>query len=200
MAKTIISPLVHSPEEHAIVAIPDNESVEKIVRIQGLLKALFGDAIWLTPPNALHSTLMEIICNTEYKGLSRKEHFTHWYDLYNDATRETISQFPQIDLTLSELSCSAAAIILKAANPIPFNNIREALLRNIVLPEQTKMPPDIIHCTIARYSKEVDLNEVRERAKGISVNFDLHISEFKLMKDLGPDFRPSVEQTYRLST
>jgi hypothetical protein len=199
MAKTIISPLVHSPEEHAIVAIPDNESVGEIVRIQGLLKALLGDAIWLTPPNALHSTLMEIICDTEYKGLSRKEHFTHWHDLYNDATRETISQFPPIDLTLSELSCSPAAIILKAANPSPFNNIREALLRNIVLPEQTKIPPDIIHCTIARYSKEVDLNEVREQVKGIGANVGLHISEFKLVRDLGPDFHPSVEQSYSLS-
>jgi 2'-5' RNA ligase len=200
MSETVISPLIHSPDEHSIVAIPDSESIQKIVTIQSKLKSLLGDAIWLTPPNALHSTLMEIICNTEYTGLTRKEHFMHWYERYNGITRETIAQFPPIDVNFNELYISPVAIILKAADSRSFNAIREALLENTVLPKQTKLPPDITHCTIARYNVKIDLDDMRGKVREISTDFNLHISEFKLMKDLGPDFHPTSLQTYSLGT
>ena len=77
MTDTVISPLIHSPDEFAIVAMPDSEPRQKITAIQNRLSTLLGDTIWLTPPNALHSTLMEIICDTEYESLSRREHFEH---------------------------------------------------------------------------------------------------------------------------
>lgn len=199
MPSTVISPLVHSPEEHDIVAMPDAETVQKIVAVQKQLQLVLGDAIWLTPPNTLHCTLMEIICNAEYTGLSRKEHFRHWYERYNDTAKEVIAQFGPIEATFNELYVSPAAIILKAADPGPFNAIRTALLARIVLPEQTKMPPGIAHCTIARYNKVIDLDNAREQTRPIVVNFDTSISEFKLMKDLGPDFHPIVEDVYTLN-
>src|ERR1700712_5561722 len=101
MPRTTISPLVHSPEEHSIVAMPDNQSVTKIAAIQQQLKSLLGEAIWTTPPHALHMTLMEVICDTEYKDFSRKEHFTKWHKRYNTTTRDVIAQFQPIDVTLS---------------------------------------------------------------------------------------------------
>lgn len=198
MPKTIISPLVHSPEEHSIVAMPDDETIQKIVAIQTKLKSLLGDAIWLTPPHALHCTLMEIICDTEYTGLTRQEHFIQWYERYNDKTRQTIAQFPPIDVHFSEFYVSSAAIILKAGDSNQFNVVREALLSNTVLPQQTKMPPDITHCTIARYSEEIDLDDAKEKTRGIGADFRMLTSEFKLMKDLGPDFHPSCLETYTL--
>lgn len=198
MSNTVVSPLVHSPNEHSIAAMPDSRSVQKIVLIQKQLKSLLGDAIWLTPPNALHITLMEIICDTEYRGVSRQEHFMGWYKQYNAAVRETIARFKPIVATFNELHASQAAIIIKITDPTPFNTIREELLASTVLPAQTKMPPDIAHCTIARYSREVDLDIVRERTSALSANFDISIGEFKLMKDLGPDFHPTDLQTYSL--
>ncbi|HUB93959.1 MAG TPA: 2'-5' RNA ligase family protein [Verrucomicrobiae bacterium] len=198
MQNTSISPLVYSPDEYDIVALPDHGSAEKIVKIQNLLKELMGDSIWLTPSQVLHSTLMEIICDTEYRDLSREEHFMQWCTRYNDIAREVIAQFQPIDITLSELRVSPAAIILKAADPGPFNVIRQALLKNTVLPTQTKIPPDIIHCTIARYSKEVCVDDIMGQVSSIPVNINFQIREFKLMKDLGPDFHPTVLQTYRL--
>jgi hypothetical protein len=196
---TTVSPLVHSPDEHSIAAVLSRESIEKVVAIQRQLKTMLGDAIWLTPANALHMTLMEIICDTEYKELPRKQHFMNWYERYNDTVKEIIAHFPSTSIIFNQLHVSPAAIILKAESPQPFNDIRDALLVRTVLPAQTKLPPDIAHCTIARFNKAVDLNAARERASAIAVDFDEHIREFKLMKDLGPDFNPSIIEAYGLS-
>lgn len=198
MPTTIVSPLVHSPDEHCIAAMPSRESIEKIVAIQRQLKAMLGDAIWLTPANALHMTLMEIICDTEYKELSRKQHFMTWYERYNDTAKEVIAHFSSISATFNQLHISPAAIILKAETPQPFNDIRDALLARTVLPPQTKMPPDIAHCTVVRFNEAIDLNAVREQANAITINFDERIGEFKLVKDLGPDFKPTIIETYGL--
>jgi len=198
MRETIITPRIHSPDEYNIAAMPGSESIQRIVAIQNKLKSLLGNAIWLTPPNTLHSTLMEITCKAEYTGLTRKEHFMHWYERYNDKARETIAQFPPIDAHFNELYVSPEAIILQAADPAPFNNIRESLLKNTVLPEQTKTPPTIAHCTIARYNDKISLDEAREKVSEIAADLTVHISEFKLMKDLGPDFHPVHLETYTL--
>lgn len=198
MPNTVISPLVHSPDEYSIVAMPGAETVKKIVKVQDGLKSLLGDALWLTPPQALHMTLMEIICDTEYEGLSREEHFKQWHDNYNGAAKEAIAQFSPVTVRFNELHASAAAIIIKAVDPQPFNDIRAALLAKTVLPAQTKMPPDIAHCTIARYNQSIDLDKVKGLIQELSIEFDERVAEFRLMKDLGPDFKPSVVDVYKL--
>ena len=198
MTYTTISPLVHSPDEHNIVVMPDAASISAIVRVQQQLQSLLGSAIWLTPPQALHMTLMEIIWNVDYKDMSRQEHFTNWHEKYNEVAGGTIAQFQPFTIDLNELYASPAAIILKAADPKPFNEIRQALLARTVLPPQTKLPPSITHCSIARYSETVDLDMVQEKVKPVHVDVKVPVSEFKLMKDLGPDFHPTLEETYSL--
>ncbi len=200
MPKTIVSPLVNSPNEHSIVALPSVELAERIVTAQTRLQSLLGETIWLTPPNALHSTLMEIICNTVYTELSRQEHFDRWYERYSDVARETIARFRPIDVYFDQLLASRGAIIIKAANPQPFNEIRAALLASMVLPAETKRPPDIIHCSIARYSEEADLDEVVEKVKDLKFDFQERITGFELMKDLGPPFNPGAIETYKLNS
>jgi len=198
MTKTIPSPLVHSPEEHSIVTLFSSNTLEKIVAIQRQLASLLGDTIWLTPHQALHVTLMEIICDTEYKGPSRKEHFQHWYEMYNGAAQDTLARFSPVDLNFNELIASKGAIIIKTADSTPFNDIRAELLKNTVLPAQTKVPPDITHCSLGRYSKAVDLETVQEKVREIMVDINETVHEFKLMKDLGPDFNPVELGSYFL--
>lgn len=198
MPNTVISPRIHSPDEHSIVIMPGSKSIEQIVKLQGTLKSILGDAIWLTPPQALHMTLMEIICDTHYEGLSRAEHFKQWYEGYNEIAENAIAQFQPILTTFNEVHANVGAIIIKTANAQPFNDIRAALLAKTVLPAQTKMPPDIAHCTIARYNQAVDIDEVAKLTRGLSIEFEERITEFRLMKDLGPDFDPRVVEIYKL--
>ncbi len=199
MNKTNISLLIPSPDEYNVAAMPNKEEVEEIIKIQGELRSLLGETIWLTSPNTLHCTLMEIICNVDYLDKTREEHFLNWYNNYNEITRETIAKSQPFSLTFNELCVSESAIILKASNPEPFNSIRQALLGSIKLPTQTKLPPSITHCTIARYNQEVNLDKLRVKTADLKPDIRLFIKEFDLMKDLGPDFHPTKLETYNLS-
>lgn len=198
--QTIVSPPVHSEDEHAIVRLLSEKSVEQVTIIQKRLVQMFGDAIWLQQPPALHITLMEIICDTEYKNLSRHEYFTQWYENYNQAAKEVLAGFSPFDVTFTELLVSQRAIIVKAADTRQLNTIRERLLSKITLPEGTKVPPDITHCSLARFTKPIDLEHAVKLASAISVNLTEHIQEFALVKDLGPpDFNGSPMEKYPLN-
>lgn len=197
--QTIPTPAVHSENEHAIVALFSDASVRQAVAIQEQLVQIFGDAIWLQQPPALHITLMEIICNAEYKDISRQEHFRRWYEAYNQIVPETLADLPPCSLTFNELHVSQRAIIIKAADPAPLNDIRAQLLARISLPQGTKTPPDIAHSTLARFNTAIDLEGAVYRTRKIAVNIVEPIKEFSLVKDLGPpDFNGTPMQTYPL--
>lgn len=64
MSKTAITPLTPSIHEYGIVATFSDATLDSLVAIQATIKDKLGDAVWLAPRQALHSTLMEIICDT----------------------------------------------------------------------------------------------------------------------------------------
>ena len=93
------------------------------------------------------------------------------------------------------------AIIAKAADSQPFNDVRAKLLLKIALPTGTKLPPDITHCSLARFNTVLDVESIRSLAGAIAIGFTEHVSDFKLLKGLGPPrFNPTTMQTYRLHT
>ena len=197
--KTIATPPLHSGHEHAIVALWSGATVRQMVAIQNQLVRLFGDTIWLQQPPALHGTLMEIICDTDYGDQSRERLFKRWYTAHNQTAGEVLAGFAPFDVTFTELLVSQRAIIVKAADSLPFNEIRRALLAKTTLPGGTKQPPDITHSTLARFYKVIDLEEAARRAAGIKVNITALVTGFALVKDLGPpDFNGKPTQMYPL--
>jgi hypothetical protein len=198
VTKTVITPQTASLDECGIVATFTKQSLDQLTIIQDQLSSCLGDTIWITPRRALHSTLMEVICDREYT-ISRKELFAKWYTQYSQIVLETLADVPSFDLIFSELEFSPRAIIVRSASSEIFNNIRSKVLSRIKLPEGTKIPPDITHCSLARYSSGLDLAEVLDRTKTIKVNTTEHISSFSLHKDLGPPiFEPKLLQRYEL--
>lgn len=175
-----------SENEHSIVSLLGGECLEQAITIQGKLKTLFGDAIWLQQPPSLHITLMEIICDVDYGNLSRAALFEEWYENYNSITRDVLSEISPFDLIFDELLVSQRAIIIKTRESKELNAIREHLLSNIALPPHTKNPPDITHYTLARFTKALDLEGVTDRVKDLTIAAPQHITEFSLVKDLGP--------------
>jgi len=176
-----------------------DETLKKVTALQAQLKRALGDAIWLTPPTCLHVTLMEIIWDADYKGKSRKKYFEQWYKQYGQVTKEVLASCSPITLHFTELIASPRAIIIKAENPEPLNTIRAKLLSRIELPKGTRLPPDIAHCSIARYNKSIDVQKVRALSKPI--DFNESITQFKLMNDLvPPDFNPKCVEVYNLAS
>lgn len=200
MTQTIETLQTPAQDEYAIVATFSKQSLDVLTHIQSQISERLGDAVWLTPRAALHSTLMEIICDRDYGTVSRKEIFTSWYEEYNQTVSEILASLSPFEITFSELEVSQRAIIARLDNSDVFNDIRSQLLASIKLPNGTKMPPDITHCSLARFTKSVDLEDVQSKTSNIDVNFTENISYFQLLKDLGPPtFEPKLIQDYPLS-
>ena len=199
MSETILTLQTPSEHEYAIVAQFSESSIEHLASIQEQLSALLGDSIWLTPRQALHSTLMEIICDRQYEGLSREQHFLNWFEQYDQPTGEVFADIAPFDITFNQLEVSSRAIIVRTVDSQPLNDIRAKLLSQVELPVGTKLPPDITHCSLARFNKVLDVEEVKGLVGTIAVDFTEHISDFKLLSDLGPPrFDPQTIQTYKL--
>jgi len=198
MTQTTVSPLVFS-EEYNIATLLTDTSRRQIEALQAQFKHILGDAIWLTPSNCLHSTLMEVICDAEYRGLSKQEHFQHWYKNYSEQTKEIIAQFPAFSISFTQVIVSQRAIIIKAADSTKLNELRAAVLAKTKLPEGTKVPPDITHCSIARFAQSIDLEVAQEQTKALSISLTEHVTAFELMEGLAPpDFKPTILETYTL--
>ena len=115
------------------------------------------------------------------------------------ANRSCSKVYPTFDITFGEIEVSTRAIIISSTNSEVFNNIRSTILSETVLPEGTKMPPDITHCTLARFNRSVDLEKVEEEIGHLQCSLTEHITVFKLLKDLGPPtFEPKTIQEYSL--
>lgn len=199
MTETIPDPQAPSHDEHAIVVAFSEDSLAVLSALQHQLRGILGDTIWLTPERALHSTVMEIICDTDYGMVPRKELFTDWYQQYDQIVAETITTMPPFEITFDQLVISPKAIIVKSTDSTILNDIRSTLLSTISLPVGTKLPPDITHCTIARFSSILDLEDIVEQTKMLNVTITERIETFKLLKDLGPPtFDPKTIQIYRL--
>lgn len=202
MAKTMINttptPQKPSSDECGIVATFSDSSLDLLTSIQSQLVDCLGDAIWLTPRRALHSTFMEIVCDVDYK-LPRKQLFDDWYNQYNQVVIDRLAQTPAFAITFDQLEVSQKAIIARCSNPEIFNEIRSRLLTRIALPVGTKLPPDITHCSLARFDKSLPLQDVIDMTHKIEVSVTQHVTSFKLLKDLGPPtFQPKLLHKYTL--
>ncbi|HSW36868.1 MAG TPA: hypothetical protein VLG37_00695 [Candidatus Saccharimonadales bacterium] len=192
---TIPNALAPSEDEYTIANLLSNASIRNVEQIQQQIVKLLSDVVWITPSNCLHITLMEIICNTDYGNLPRKQLFSDWYRHYSEIAKEIIGQFSDFSLDFNTLEISPSAIIIKASDPGPLNNIRSALLSKTTLPRKTKLPPDIAHSTIARFTKATELERLREIIGSIKVNINEHIESFKLIEGLAPPILDPKEIT-----
>lgn len=196
---TIPTPEVHSEDEHAIVVLPGEAWRTQGAHIQDQLVRIFGDAIWLQRPSGLHCTVMEIICDAVYQGMSRKEHFEQWYAQYNETVKALLAECSPFEITFDELFVSERAIIIKASDSSALNEVRTKILAQTKLPEGTKQPPQITHCSLARFARAIDLEDARHQAAAIAVNITQQVTELALAKDLGPpDFNGKPLQVYPL--
>lgn len=199
MEKTIISPLDPSPDEYNIAAMLSVSTREQIMVLQEKIKTILGDIVWFTPPQCLHSTLMEIIWRTEYATLSRRQHFEKWYGTYHQTTKEIIASHNPFTIHFTELYASPGAIIIKAENTHEYNAVRNDLLTHTKLPEGTKMPPTIVHSSVARYAKSVDVAEVQQALQALTIDITETITDFKLVTDLvPPSSKARTLETYKL--
>lgn len=197
---TIVDPREYSPDEYNIVALPSETLRRQTALIQERLVRIFGDAIWLTPSDALHITIMEVTGPHSLPIELRQGRYQHWQRNYGQTIKDMIATFPSASLHFDQIRVSQRAIIVQAADPDALNEMRAALLSKTELPEGTNLPPDIAHMTIARFSEAIDLDDAEQRTKPLSIDHHEYLTAFSLLRDITPpDFNVVVIDTYPLA-
>lgn len=162
-----------------------DSSQRSIKKIQDAFAQELPESIWATPANALHMTLLDWLAPLVDYGRNKDAIFDDIYREYNGALSEILSNIRPIDLTFEKLIISPAAIAVVADSKgtDTFNKIRQDFLGRINLLPNTKQPPTIAHCTIARFIKEININDVRHVADSLDLSFHESIREFQLVRE-----------------
>lgn len=194
---TIIDPQDYSPDEYNLVAVPGEALKHEASHIQKRLTESLGNKVWFTPSHALHMTVMEITGPFSQPVSSRAKYFEQWQHDYGQTAKDIIARFPPIKLRFNQVHASERAIILKAADPTPLNVLREAILSKTRLPANAKLPPDIAHISLARYSKTVSLGEVMQAVSEVTIDLTEIVTSFSILHDVSPpDFNVTTIATY----
>lgn len=144
-----------------------------------------GNAVWCMPLSSLHITVCEIMQAKPYTE-DKEVLFQRNQEQYKQALRAVISNVEPIKVIFNRVEVSPQAIIIRGNNDHVFDDIRKKLVIALPLPEQTKQPPTIIHSSIARFTKEIDLSIVEAAVAKLSVSFTEIVTEFQLMHNVSP--------------
>ena len=148
---------------YMINAKPSPHARAQIMEWQESLKAKFGDAVWLTPNDAMHVTLMDWLAPlVEYK--EDKDRLFHVIFHEYDATlKDILSNVPAQELLFDRVSTSPAAVALVADNAgKTLNRIRDEFVSRVALLPDTKQPPQIVHSTVARFMGSVAVSDIED--------------------------------------
>lgn len=181
-----------------LALLSDNARVQIATLLRKLARELPG-TIWCMPADALHITLCVI-----YRPINYDQDKTAMYERnrrqYEDVARTVLSGSGKIAVNFDTVEASPHAIIVRGEDDGRFGAIRSQLVERLPLPIGTNLPPDIIHSSIARYTRAGKLGEVKNAVANHEITFKEEVTEFKLVRcTLQPLLDYEVLQTYPLA-
>jgi 2'-5' RNA ligase len=163
-----------------------SESAQNQVKtLQDIFVSEFRDAIWMTPADALHITLLDWLAPLVDYSEDKDSIFERLYPQYDDVLTSILADVEPIDAIFNRMvvSSSAIAIVADEKSTAIFNDIRQKFLEKISLLPNTKQPPNIVHCTIVRFVGEIALDSVKKIAITQDFSFIEQINGFQLVRE-----------------
>ncbi len=154
-----------------------------IYDIQTKLIERFPGAIWGAPRQSLHITLMDWLAPLVDYGHNKDELFRSIEDEYTAVLTKALKQQAPILVTFDTIEVHPAAIIVKGHDDGSYSRIRDQFLSEVELLPGTKPPPAIIHTTIAKFLKPINVNEVADFVRHESLYAQEEILEFRLARE-----------------
>ncbi len=160
---------------------PENQ--QKIATFQAALKRELPGVLWTMPDiTQQHVTLFEIVMTFRDYPEDRDTIFErHRAGIDAELKAQLANQGP-ITITLDTLEASPSAIIVRSTDDGSFQRIRDAISSKHLLPEGTRTPPDIIHSSLCRYVKEVDVERIRSVLAGHKLELIQEVTEFEMVR------------------
>lgn len=164
------------------LAFFDEENQRKVALFQKKLEEKFPNTLWTTPPEMLHITLMDWLAPLVQYEKDKDVHFGEIFEEYDVVLKNILSTVGKIDISFTTLNVKSRAIFLSGKDNGQMQYIRDRFLSEITLLPNTKKPPTIIHSTLARFVKKVELEEVEKFVSEQSLVFSQSITEFHLAR------------------
>lgn len=163
----------HPSEGYIVIAPLSNESKRAIGDIQARFVSQFGkDNLWVPTEDQLHITFSHIISPDADYAESRSELFSRVGPLASAVLEKTVVHPFALTTRFDTIEAYPSAVILKASDDGSFQRLRQDFINNFDIPPGTRMPPEIIHTTLLRFRKPVDLNEVQQLTQEIMAEFE----------------------------
>lgn len=155
----------------------------KVEKMQKVLKAEFGDIIWLLPKDALHITLMDWLAPfVDYQG-HPDELFDKLKEEYIGVLKTVLQDQKSIQVYFNIVKVSPTTIIIQGKDDGSYAQIRKKFLEKIDLLPGTKFPPGIVHASIARFAGEDDMQKAEEIVPKLSIDLTETVKEFRLVRE-----------------
>lgn len=149
------------------------------------IQATFQDAVFCMPKTALHITLLDWIAPlVNYSGQDKDKLFDQIQLNYDKAMMEILASIRPIKIYLDELKVSPSTIFITGRDSGEFQKIREQFIEKVELLPETKLPPQIIHSSLARFTKPIDLGSVESFLANKTLNITQTVTDFRLVRSV----------------
>lgn len=164
-----------------IVSPVSDEVAHVITETQNALKKRFSDSVWTVPRDSLHISFNALSPFFEFTSTSNPP--ADISDTYTDVFGKLLANHPPIRLRFDTIEAFPAAIILKAKDDGSYQSLRNQFNSSVELPTGTKATPDIIHTTICKFHKAIDLDEVKGFLSTQNIDIEMVVSEFRIVRE-----------------
>lgn len=142
-----------------------------------------GPGVWFAPKETLHITLMDWLAPLVDYGEDKDQLFRKIKQDYDKVLMECLEGIGDIEITFDELRVSPSAIFMVGHDVGQFKTIRDNFMSKVELLPVTKVPPSIIHFSIARFSRELDFAFVEDWVKKEKLTIKQVVSNFRLVRE-----------------
>lgn len=137
------------------------ENAQGLVELMQEIEATFGGAVFCMPKASLHITLLDWIAPlVDYDGQDKDNLFKEIQPSYDKAITEALSVTSPIEVHFDEIKTSPSTIYIVGHDNGEFQRVREQFMEKVELLPGTKLPPTIIHSSLARFTKPVEISAV----------------------------------------
>jgi len=145
-----------------------------------------GEGLYVQPARSMHITVLDlidpIIDPTHYGYKNKAELWNKIGLACEEAIKKVLSTIKPFNVTFDNLAVTDSAVILTGSDDGQLQKIRTQIMGEIDhlrLP-RSKQPPTIIHSSLARYKKVMDLELVRRAVAEQEVAFTMRVDRFTL--------------------
>jgi len=160
-----------------------DDNAKILIELIDKIKATFNDAVFCPPRSALHITLLDWIAPLiDYDGRDKDTLFASVQPDYDKVISSILTSVNPITVHFDAVKVSPSTIYITGNDSGEFQKIRDEFVDKVELLPNTKLPPQIIHSSLARFTKPIDLNAVETFIASQTLDITQTISSFRLIR------------------